>query len=161
MADVNDVAAYVVNKLGSMSTMKLQKLCYYAQGWALAWDEKPLFEARIEAWANGPVIYDLFQKHRGQFQISSWSHGHPADLEKSEIETIDAVLQSYGHLSGQELSDLTHGERPWVEARGTTSPGVSSNSVISLDSMQDFFGALDHEIYSKSNSGLELTDLHS
>jgi uncharacterized phage-associated protein len=41
MASVHDVAAYILKKLGTMSTMKLQKLCYYGQGWSLAWDEKP------------------------------------------------------------------------------------------------------------------------
>ena len=32
--------------------MKLQKLVYYSQAWSLIWDEKPLFEEEIEAWAK-------------------------------------------------------------------------------------------------------------
>lgn len=31
MANVFDVAKYILEKKGIMSTMKLQKLCYYAQ----------------------------------------------------------------------------------------------------------------------------------
>lgn len=31
MADVFDVAAYILQRQGRMTTMKLQKLCYYAQ----------------------------------------------------------------------------------------------------------------------------------
>lgn len=31
MANVFDVAAYILEKEGEMTTMKLQKLCYYAQ----------------------------------------------------------------------------------------------------------------------------------
>ncbi len=37
-----------------MSAMKLQKLCYYAYGYHLAWEERRLFPERFEAWANGP-----------------------------------------------------------------------------------------------------------
>lgn len=35
MASVFDVAAYVLEKMGPMSAMKLQKLVYYSQAWAL------------------------------------------------------------------------------------------------------------------------------
>ena len=64
---VLDVAAYILDKRGKMSTWKLQKLCYYAQAWSLVWDEEPLFEENIEAWANGPVVPRLYRKHQGQF----------------------------------------------------------------------------------------------
>jgi hypothetical protein len=40
---VFEVAAYIISKLGTISAMKLQKLVYYCQAWALVWDEKPLF----------------------------------------------------------------------------------------------------------------------
>jgi uncharacterized phage-associated protein len=44
MANVHDVAAYILEKVGEpISTMKLQKLVYYSQAWHLAWDEEPLF----------------------------------------------------------------------------------------------------------------------
>lgn len=43
MASVYDVAKYVLKKLGSMTTMKLQKEVYYCQAWSLGWDGKPLF----------------------------------------------------------------------------------------------------------------------
>ncbi|MCG7276629.1 Panacea domain-containing protein [Corynebacterium singulare] len=50
MARVNDVARYILENVDSgVSTMKLQKLVYYAQAWSLVWDEKPLFNSRIEA----------------------------------------------------------------------------------------------------------------
>ncbi len=64
---VFDVAAYILEKKGIMSTMKLQKLVYYSQAWSMVWDEKPLFEENIEAWANGPVVRDLFYYHRGRY----------------------------------------------------------------------------------------------
>ena len=56
MMTVLDVAAYILERQGSMTTMKLQKLVYYCQAWSLVWDERPLFDESIEAWANGPVL---------------------------------------------------------------------------------------------------------
>ena len=35
MANVNDVAVYILEKSNTMSTMKLQKLVYYCQAWSL------------------------------------------------------------------------------------------------------------------------------
>ncbi len=44
MATVFDVAKYILEKNSEMSTMKLQKLCYYAQAWSLVWDDSPIFD---------------------------------------------------------------------------------------------------------------------
>lgn len=44
MANVFDTAKYILEFRGKMSTMKLQKLCYYSQAWALVWDDAPLFD---------------------------------------------------------------------------------------------------------------------
>ena len=65
MSNVFDTATYILEKLGPMSTMKLQKLCYYSQAWSLVWDEEPLFPEEFEAWANGPVCSELFHKTQG------------------------------------------------------------------------------------------------
>ena len=44
MATIYDVAKYILDKKGQLTTMKLQKLLYYTQAWTLAWDDKPLFD---------------------------------------------------------------------------------------------------------------------
>lgn len=144
MPTVHDVAAYILSERGEMTTMKLQKLCYYAQGWSLAWDSEPLYLDSIEAWANGPVTVDLYRAHRGQFRVGpdDLTLGDPDNLTGDQKDTIDAILDAYGHLSGQQLSDRTHSERPWLEARGTTPDGERSSTLVELESMQDFFGGL-------------------
>lgn len=143
MANVRDVAAYILGKQGTMTTMKLQKLCYYSQGWSLAWDEEPLFPEPIQAWANGPVVYELFQAHRGNFRVSPGDiAGNPLALTASQKDTVDAVLTGYGHLSGQQLSDKTHSERPWITAREGCEPGERSAQEISPEVLQDYFGGL-------------------
>ena len=142
MTNVHDVAAYILDRSGPMTTMKLQKLCYYSQGWSLAWDGVPLFPESFRAWANGPVCYELFDMHRGRFQVSDWPWGDLQRLTQDEKETVQAVLNAYGKLSGQELSDKTHSERPWVETRGGLPDGAGSSEEISMDLMQEFFGGL-------------------
>lgn len=142
---VFDVASYIINKMGEMTTMKLQKLVYYCQAWSLVWDEKPLYYENIEAWANGPVVRELFYFHRGQFSISSIPIGNPSLLEKNQTETIDAVLDYYGDKPAQWLIDLSHSETPWKDARIGLSSIDRSARVIKLDSMADYYSSLTAE----------------
>jgi uncharacterized phage-associated protein len=142
MATVYDVAAYILSKLGSMPAMKLQKLVYYSQAWALVWDERPLFTNRIEAWANGPVVRDLYEIHRGQFQVTNLGKGDPAALSESESETVDSVLKFYGDKDGQWLSDLTHREAPWKNAREGLMPGEYGDQEISHAALAEYYGSL-------------------
>ena len=63
VVSVFDVACYIMSKVKQCTTMKLQKLLYYCQAWYLVWNERPLFRENIEAWANGPVIRELYNFH--------------------------------------------------------------------------------------------------
>jgi len=127
-----------------MSTWKLQKLLYYSQAWQLVWEDKPLFAEPIEAWANGPVVRDVYNKHRRSFSISEddWPYGDRSNLTEPEKESVDAVLKAYGTLDGRRLSLLTHSERPWQDARKGLAPTDRSSNVISIDSMQEFYDGL-------------------
>jgi uncharacterized phage-associated protein len=125
-----------------MSTMRLQKLVYYCQAWHLVWDDEPLFEAKIEAWANGPVCPDLYQQHRQMFGVASWPSGDSSRLAQNERETIDLVLNFYGKKDAQWLSDLTHAERPWREARGGLPDGAAGRNEIDRVAMHEYYSNL-------------------
>jgi len=143
MATVFDVAKYILHQKVEMTAMKLQKLVYYSQAWSLVWDEKPLFPERIEAWANGPVVPDLYQAQRGAFAVSeTMIDGDSKKLNKDERETIDAVLKTYGGKSSQWLSELTHLEDPWKNAREGLQMGDRGNKEISLAAMAEYYGSL-------------------
>jgi uncharacterized phage-associated protein len=142
MANVHDVAAYILRSSGRMSTWKLQKLVYYSQAWSLVWDDAPIFQAHIEAWANGPVVPELYKKHRGRFSVDSWA-GNPGRIGQDHQDTIDIVVSEYGQLTGRQLSLLTHSERPWQEARKGLSSTDIGYQTISLASMQAYYEALD------------------
>jgi uncharacterized phage-associated protein len=142
MVSVFDVAQFILRECGSMTAMKLQKLVYYCQAWSLVWDEKPLFRERIEAWANGPVVRELFDYHRGQFRVNSIPKGNPEKLNARQKETVLAVLKYYCKKSSQWLSDLTHMEDPWREARRGIRENERGSQVISHASMIEYYSSL-------------------
>ena len=142
MANAHDVAAYILKELGRMTAMKLQKLVYYSQAWSLVWDEKPLFSNRIEAWINGPVVPDLYACHRGQFDLKKWPKGDPDNLTKVQRETVDAVLGFYGDKSSQWLSDLTHSELPWKDARSGLAATDRGGNEITHAAMAEYYSSL-------------------
>ena len=142
MTNVHDVAAYILAKQGRMTAMKLQKLVYYSQAWSLVWDERPLFRARIEAWANGPVVPELYRKHQGEFQLTDWEHGQAAALNQEERETVDGVLAFYGDKTSQWLSDLTHQEAPWRDARKGLKDGQRGCAEITQAAMHEYYSGL-------------------
>lgn len=145
MANVFDTAKYVLEKMGPLSTMKLQKLCYYAQAWSLVWDDEELFPEEFEAWANGPVCRPLYDFHRGQYKISEAQVREDrmnGDLTENQKDTIDHVLDHYGEKDAQWLSTLTHMEDPWKNARKGYAPGELCDVVISKASMAEYYGSL-------------------
>ena len=143
MRNVHDVAAYILEKHGPMSSMKLQKLIYYSQAWHLVWEDEPLFDAEIRAWANGPVVYEVFHAHQGQYTVEApWNSGNSARLTKAARGTIEAVLGTYGQLTGQQLSALTHAEAPWRDARVGLAATDRGNTPITADALAEYYGAV-------------------
>jgi len=144
VANVFDVAKYILQKNGSTTTVKLQKLVYYCQAWSLVWDETPLFNEKIEAWANGPVSPILFSAHKGKFRVNikCFPQGKLRNLSPKQKETIDNVLKYYGDKSSQWLVDLTHLENPWREARGQCGCGEVCNNKITFGAMAEYYSGL-------------------
>ena len=142
MAKAHDVAAHIIEKLRSIDAMKLQKLLYYSQAWSLVWDGRPLFPSKIEAWANGPVVREVFKTYQGQYKISTAIAGNKAALKQVEKETIDAVINFYGKKTGFYLSELTHQERPWQDARKGLAPGALGDREITKAAMSEYYGSL-------------------
>jgi uncharacterized phage-associated protein len=143
MATARDVAAYILDQCGEMTAMRLQKLVYYAKAWHLVWENSPLFPEEIEAWANGPVVRSLYADHRKQMMVAPGDiTGKTDTLTPDEKESVDAVIGYYGHMKAYELSDLTHNEAPWRDARGETPPGEPSRAVITDKAMYEYYDGL-------------------
>jgi uncharacterized phage-associated protein len=142
MATAHDVAAYVLRRAGEMTAMKLQCLVYYSQAWSLVWDEQPLFEEPIEAWAQGAVVSSLYASHAGRFKVSDWPQGDPDAFELVQAETLDAVLAYYGHRPTLWLGALIRYEAPWAAARRLEDPAMDRRPEISLASMAEYYASL-------------------
>jgi uncharacterized phage-associated protein len=139
--NVHDVAACILQHTGELTAMKLQKLVYYCQAWSLVWDEAPLFDEEIQAWANGPVVPALYARHQGLFKICAWN-GNPERLTKEQCETILKVLEFYGDMPSQTISELTHREEPWLKARAGLGIGERGNRVITHADMAEYYSSL-------------------
>ena len=141
--NAHDAEAYILEKLGRIPALKLQKLLYYAQAWSLVWDDRPLFRDRIEAWANGPVVVSVYGCHRGSYRVTRCGRGGDRErLDKDAKETIDAILRFYGHRTSAALISLTHQEDPWKYARRGLLPGQRSNNVITHAAMAEYYSGL-------------------
>ena len=101
MANIFNVARYILSHKGKMSTWKLQKLCFYSQAWALAWTEKPLFEEDFEAWTNGPVSPTLFDAHRGRFSVTEhdFSPALASMMKKIRLTKCWSIMEILSHTS--------------------------------------------------------------
>lgn len=146
MGNVHDVAARIARHFPTgLSTMKLQKLTYFALGWGFALLGRPIFTEKFQAWRNGPVCYELFTRHRREYMIHGWPLGDETNLEPEDKIVIDAVLKNYGALSGLQLSDLTHEPlAPWSRIRreNGVSAGEASKLEIPDAYMQEYFDEL-------------------
>ncbi|PPT93946.1 hypothetical protein XaraCFBP7407_16405 [Xanthomonas arboricola pv. arracaciae] len=143
-ASILDVAKYITKSSGEMSAMKLQKLAYYCQAWHMVWDDEELFAEDFQAWANGPVVPSLYEIHRGMFQVNVdlFKNGKTKNLSKNAKNSIDKVLSFYGTKTAFWLSNLTHQEDPWKDARNGLPAGANSNAVIPKASMVEYYGSL-------------------
>jgi len=109
----------------------------------LVWDDLPIFEEDFQAWANGPVCPDLYRLHSGQFIVSVGSiTGELTNILQKHQDTIRSVLKFYGNKSAQVLSDLTHSESPWLDARGDLPPGTRGDSLITKAAIAEYYSSL-------------------
>ena len=142
MSTANYIAACLINlsheKQSPVSSLKLQKLLYYAQAWHLALFKQPLFNDEIEAWVHGPVVPEVFRTYRDNkwAAIPNVENDPIPDGIRSHLEEVWRV---YGNLEAYDLERVTHSEDPWLMARDGIAPDVSSHAVIMKDWMREYY----------------------
>lgn len=140
MASVDDVAAAILERTGTVTTKKLQKLVYYTQAWHLVFESTRIFNNRIEAWVQGPVVPQLYHQHKRHYDVSRWEKGNPQRLSSTETKTVDWVVGQYGEFSAEALSRMTHMEAPWAAARAGRADDEPSSDEIDLRHMAAYYG---------------------
>ena len=96
----------------TIDEMKLHKLLYFAQKESMVRYNEPLFNENFEAWKYGPVLKSIRSYYK--------NHLFPDFFEAldNKIEEIIAyVLEKYGIMSSWALSDISHEEICWNNAR--------------------------------------------
>ena len=87
------------------------------------------------------MIDKIYQRHKGQRTVASWPAGNAERLSAAARQVVADVAGRYGALSGDALSELTHQESPWRDARAGLAPETRSRRVIPLDAMARYYGA--------------------
>lgn len=119
------------DNIHDVDPLKIQKLVYSLHGWHLAITGCPAVGERFEAWPNGPVLSSLYHK----FKSYRWNpiREYATDIDPQTGEAKAAIVAAsderfydifrrvwdrYKHLSGPQLSALTHAPgTPWTRAR--------------------------------------------
>ena len=132
---ITDVAAFILNRTGTIATMQLHKLAFYAQAEHLVKHQgAPLFPEDFYAWRSGPVAPLLFILHRNKFIIrpGELPQGDPDRLSDEEKNLIVRICTALGETTGigTELNERVCSEDPWLHARGDLKPQDPGNTLI-------------------------------
>jgi len=143
-----DIATWIVryraNNGALIDPVTLQKMLFYAQAFRLARHGQALLREHFKAWTYGPVIPQV------------WHHfkSNPGDLvlpngEKSitisdgkMLDDIKGVVDFFSRFNTFVISDATHHEDPWVEARNGLSDGEHSDNTIKVENIREYYAEL-------------------
>ena len=120
MLTVDQVADYFLvladSRYQRLDHLKLQKLCYFAQGFYMAFRKEPLFKEQLRAWGSGPAVRELYDQHhrqRGPLPVPTFDE---ESITHEQRQVIEAVLSRFGEYPSAELAKMTKGDMPWLEA---------------------------------------------
>ncbi|WAH35066.1 Panacea domain-containing protein [Alicyclobacillus dauci] len=164
-ANVSDVASFFITRASrdgrTISNMKLQKLCFYAQAIHLARHGKPLVDVPFKAWKHGPVCPEIYHEYKvyGRDPIPAIA-GDGFDalgaFDGDQFDSLIWVWDRFGDMSAIRLRNLTHAEDPWRQAYGHINDEISTNSMYAYYSNK--FGEVDEYDSFIQNCQDELND---
>lgn len=132
-----------------LTPIEVQKLLYFLEGWHLALVGEPAFDEDFEAWKNGPVIYNIYDRLREYGgQIIPLSEVRTSDfvsISKLIRDLISRVFDTYKAHDPGALVGLTHlPGTPWSNTRESHGimRGQSSRELIPKDEMKEWFGGV-------------------
>lgn len=138
MAYIRDLSQFFINTLGAIDEYKLHKLCFFAQGWSLAWTTQPITDAKFQAWKYGPVALDVRSAIEHATLVTTIEQGDATRLTDNEVKIAQSISEFYCPLSFDELTNLSHGEA-WQKARGSLPADARCDNVLDeLDILKEF-----------------------
>lgn len=145
-----DVAYYILAKI-NCTHLSLQKLVYYAYADYLCEHSERLFEDKIYAFRNGPVIRSVYERFKGSgyqsvkpfsaesdYPVRTGVNELPARsrilFAKDGVEkllSIDKTIGKYGKYSAGTLVDFTHRDgAPWSYVDSSAQYRIISDDLI-------------------------------
>lgn len=111
------VAKYIIDySTTDVSNLKLQKMLYFIQGFALAKLDRPLFPDEIEAWTYGPVVPNVYREYMqyGALPLRGVSVFSEQIEDPSIKNFLNSLIDSMSSYSASDLVKMTHvPESPW------------------------------------------------
>jgi len=136
-----------------LTPLRLQKLLYYAQGWSLAYHNRPLFDSPIEGWIKGPVVPEIYHEYKnlGDGTIPACDYSS-VSLGEKDRTFVESIWEGYKQYSASALIAKTHREAPWLESRQGLERNERGDVELSHESLQSFFKS---ELDKQQISGFE------
>ena len=136
------VSKYIVSEVKDITNLAVQKLLYFCQIVSFATKDRLMFTDACEAWRYGPVytsIYYRLNKYTyDSINSKEFDELEGIKLDADDKEIIDAVLNSFGILSGTKLKEMSHKTSPWLKAREGIRDYENSNRIITNKSIKEY-----------------------
>ena len=132
------VRAYEDSNDEGMTNLKLQKLLYYTQCLHLALFDSPAFEGEIQAWRHGPVCppaYRYYSEYEAK-QLPIPSGQAFSQMPDESLEVMEEAWDNFKDYSAEKLSQMTHTEAPWLNARKDLPKHAASQEPLDLADMK-------------------------
>lgn len=140
--DIDLVAEYIIKTCQEITPLALQKILYYAQAFHMAFFGETLFQDDCEAWVNGPVYANIYDKYKN-FGSSNIDVEVIDDvdeiIDEEKRELIDIIIKCFGYYNGKALAQMTHYETPWIKSRRGLPINEKSHRIILKEDMEEYF----------------------
>ncbi|MGL4588628.1 MAG: Panacea domain-containing protein [Mycoplasmatales bacterium] len=144
MYTVFEIANYYFHQ-EKMTHKKMQKMVYYAYCWSLVLMGKKVFEPKFEAWVNGPVCRELWNKYHHYHFEKIDPNDDISEFSLDFLNVLESVWLTYGHLSGPELEILSHSEEPWLKARKGIPDYAATSEILDDQIIIEYYSKHRHE----------------
>lgn len=136
MDRIIDTAAYVTRRYTELTNevldeMKLHKLLYFIQRESLAITGEPAFDGVFEGWKFGPVCREVRTNFcEGEIVC------HTSDISDQLKYIANNVIIEYGSLAAWKLSELSHKDVAWKNARRGLAPDENGSVALELEDIK-------------------------
>lgn len=138
MERIIDVAQYLFERYRTVSggdtldEMKLHKLLYLTQRESLAITDSPLFAEKFLGWKYGPVCREV----RLRYSPDGMADDDIRPISHEAAYIANSVIAQYGGYEAWKLSELSHRELSWRNARKGLASHQNGNKPLSLEDIR-------------------------